>query len=207
MRKLLYTGSFDPVTWGHIELIKRARNLCDQLYVGVGVNVQKAYTFTLPERIQLIKDSLGSSITGIEVVEVPGLTADKAVELGCDFLVRGVRSNNDFDREMQIAQINQELHYIDTLLLPAVDHGFISSSAVKELAMLGADEYELKKFVPEPVAKVLLAKRAQVTDYLKTMKEAFEASLAESTDIQVQEAAHKGLALVNETLGNMDTKS
>ena len=73
--------------------------------------------------------------------------------------------------------------------------------------MLGASEYELKKFVPEHVARALMAKRAAVTDYLNTMKKAFEASLEESTDIQVQEAANKGLALVNETLGNMATKS
>ena len=206
MKKLLYTGSFDPLTWGHIELIKRAYNLCDQLYVGVGVNVQKAYTFTIQERVQMIKEWAGN-LAHLEVIEVPGLTADKAKELECDFLVRGVRSNADFDREMQIAQINQELHYIDTILLPAVDHGFVSSSAVKELAMLGAGEYELKKFVPEHVARALIAKRTAVTDYLKTMKQVFEASLEESTDIQVQEAANKGLALVNETLGNMVTKS
>lgn len=206
MRKMLYSGSFDPITWGHIELIKRAYNLCDYLYVGVGVNVQKAYTFTIQERVQMIKEWAGN-LAHLEVIEVPGITADKAKELECGFLVRGVRSNADFDREMQIAQINQELHYIDTILLPAVDHGFVSSSAVKELAMLGASEYELKKFVPEHVARALMSKRAAVTDYLNTMKKAFEVSLEESADIQVQEAAHKGLSLVSETLDNMKAKT
>ena len=206
MRKMLYSGSFDPITWGHIELIKRAFNLCDVLYVGVGINVNKTYMFSVEERMGMIKEG-ARNLAKIEVIELPGLTAEKAQELDCQFLLRGVRSNSDFDREMQIAQINQELHYIDTILLPAVDHGFVSSSAVKELAMLGASEYELKKFVPEHVARALLAKRTAVTDYLRTMKEAFEASLEESADIQVQEAAHKGLSLVNETLDNMDVKT
>jgi pantetheine-phosphate adenylyltransferase len=157
MTKLLYSGSFDPITHGHIEIIKRARNLCDELYIGVGINAQKRYMFTMEERISMVKE-WSSHMLGITVVEIDGLTADKAIELGCTGLVRGVRTGSDFDREMQIAQINQELYYLDTVFLPAVDFGFISSSAVKELAMLGANEYQLGKFVPSTVAKALEAK-------------------------------------------------
>ena len=206
MRKMLYSGSFDPITWGHIELIKRAFNLCDVLYVGVGINVNKTYMFSVEERIGMIKE-WARNLAKIEVIELPGLTAEKAQELECHFLLRGVRSNSDFDREMQIAQINQELHYVDTIFLPAVDHGFVSSSAVKELALLGASEYELKKFVPEHVAKALLEKRQAVVNYLGTMKQVFEASKQESSDITILEAADKGLALVNDTLDHMNVKN
>ena len=182
MRKMLYSGSFDPITWGHIELIKRAFNLCDHLYVGVGINANKHYLFSMEERIQMIKDWAGK-IQRIEVIEIPGLTVTKAQELDCQFLLRGVRSNSDFDREMQIAQINQELHYVDTIFLPAVDHGFISSSAVKEMALLGASIYELKKFVPEYVANALYNKAKVIREFAEKVKEGLKDAIKEELHI------------------------
>ena len=156
MIRFLYTGSFDPVTHGHVEIMRRAYSLCDELYVGVGVNAEKTYWFSVQERMEMIADSI-RSLKDVKIIGVPGLVADKAAELDISALVRGVRSNTDFDREMQINQINKELHCdIDTILFPADDYGFISSSAAKELAKLGASEYELAKFVPGNVARALL---------------------------------------------------
>lgn len=162
MIRFLYSGSFDPVTHGHIEIIRRAYHLCDELIVGVGTNPNKNPWFTVAERIEFIIDAT-RSLKDILIVEAPGLTAEIARQYDISALVRGVRSNTDLDREMQINQVNKELcSDVDTILFPADDCGFISSSAVKELALLGATEYELAKFVPGNVARDMLKKVQQL---------------------------------------------
>ena len=189
MNSMLYSGSFDPITLGHIDIIKRAYELCDHLYIGVGYNAQKTYMFNMEERIQMVKGWIGD-LARVTVVEVPGLTAEKARELECSFLVRGVRNGSDLDREMQIARINQKLYYVNTLFLPAIDKEYISSSAVKELAILGADLNKLKKFVTAPVADILYDRASKIrviTKQLKKeLKEAVQANPHVFDDVTVE---------------------
>lgn len=162
MTRFFYSGSFDPVTHGHLEIIRRAYHLCDELIVGVGTNPNKHPWFAVHERMAFIADAT-RSLKDMHIIEAPGLTADIARQYDVSALVRGVRSGTDFDREMQINQVNKELCCdVDTILFPADDFGFVSSSAVKEIAKLGATEYDLAKFVPGHVARALLKKVQQI---------------------------------------------
>ena len=154
MKRLLYTGSFDPVTFGHIDIIKRASALCDELYVGVGVNANKHPLFAIEERMRLLEE-VAASMTNVKVIRVEGLTVDAATALNAT-LVRGIRNAEDLCREQQIDAINKTLHEnIDTIYLMAGVYGHISSSAVKELWKLGAPWITLTKYVPNNVALAL----------------------------------------------------
>ena len=157
MRRFLYVGSFDPITDGHLDIIGRASKLCDELYVGVGINASKTPMFTTEEREAFILEAT-SHLDNIKVCEVPGLTVDKARELNAT-LIRGIRDTDDLCREQQIAGINSELdHNIETIYL--ISHiPYVSSSAVKEIFKLGGSDYDLWKLVPPCVVAALLKRR------------------------------------------------
>jgi pantetheine-phosphate adenylyltransferase len=148
-----YSGTFDPITFGHTDIIERAARMFPELIVAVGLNPAKNPRFSIEERVELCRAST-AKIRNVEVKPFNGLIVDFARENGVTVLVRGVRSVGDFDYEKQMAVMNRDLYpKLDTVMLvPSPEHAHLSSSLVRELAGLGAP---IEKFVPEPVVPVL----------------------------------------------------
>ncbi|CAM3610966.1 pantetheine-phosphate adenylyltransferase [Erysipelothrix urinaevulpis] len=151
--KVMYPGSFDPITIGHIDLIERCSAKFDQVVVAIMLNDSKLGTFTMDERLELVEKSIGH-LKNVEVVIGHGLTVDFAAKMNCSVLVRGIRAVMDYELELQQATANRVLNpNVETLFLVASPkYSYISSSVARELASYGAD---LKDFVPEFVAKEL----------------------------------------------------
>lgn len=154
MRTLaIYPGSFDPPTLGHLDVIQRAHRLFDRLIVAVGTNSSKTPLFTTEERV----DALTQSVAHLENVEIDtfsGLLIEYAKSKGAKSLVRGLRATADFEYEFQMAMINRRLDSdVETVfLMTSWEHSYLSSSMVREVALLGGDYQE---FVPSPVAKLI----------------------------------------------------
>ena len=139
MRTAVFPGSFDPFTIGHDALVRRALNIVDELYIAIGINTGKHTMLTLEERIERIATHYKDE-PSIHVVSYKGLTTDFAQSIGADLLIRGVRSNMDFEYERNIADINRMLTGIDTvLLISEPQYAAISSSMERELAHFGKD--------------------------------------------------------------------
>lgn len=136
----MYPGSFDPITWGHIDLVRRAAGLCDKLMVGVAKNHSKAHVFNLDERMALSR-AVFDEIGNVEVTPLDGLTVEAANRLGADTLLRGLRAVSDFEYEFQMAAMNRKLNpEVETLfLMPDEKYSYVSSSLVREIARLGGD--------------------------------------------------------------------
>jgi pantetheine-phosphate adenylyltransferase len=152
----LYPGTFDPLTFGHIDIIERARKVFDILIIAVAANREKKTLFTVEERIELIKKSLKDA-GGIEVTTFDGLTAEYAKSIGAAAIVRGIRAVSDFEYEFQMALMNRKLQpEVETVFLtPNEKHSYISSSLVKDIARRGGD---VSCFVPDIVKKKLSKK-------------------------------------------------
>ncbi len=140
MVTLLFPGSFDPFTRGHRDIARRAAKICDKLYVAVMNNNKKAYAFSMEERIAMAKLIL-EDYPNIEVIGSDGLLVDIFKDLGCNAVVRGIRSETDFRFEAEMALANKMLYTnYDVALLPCRDDlSLISSSIVKEVGSLGGD--------------------------------------------------------------------
>ncbi len=154
IRKVLYAGSFDPITNGHLDLINRASKLGDQLIVGVIQNRSKVPFFTVEERIDMIKEAT-ANIGNIEVDHFEGLLADYVKQNNIDVVVRGLRASMDFEFEIQMAQMNARLYNngVETIfLMTSPDYSFISSSIVKEVFVLNGD---IKGLVPDKVLEYM----------------------------------------------------
>jgi len=151
--KAIYPGTFDPVTFGHIDIIKRARQLFPQLIVVVADNAQKQPFFSLEERVALIKRST-SKLKGVTVDSFEGLVVDYARKHKAAILVRGLRMISDFEYEFQMALTNRKLagDIETTFLMPQESYSYLSSKLLREVAALGAD---LSAFVPDFVEKAL----------------------------------------------------
>lgn len=151
--KAIYPGTFDPVTFGHIDIIKRARQLFPQLIVAVADNTQKQPFFSLEERVELIKRST-SKLKGVTVDSFEGLVVDYARKHKAAILVRGLRMISDFEYEFQMALTNRKLasDIETTFLMPQESYSYLSSKLLREVAALGAD---LSAFVPDFVEKAL----------------------------------------------------
>ena len=151
--KILYPGTFDPLTNGHIDLIERAEKLFGNLVVAVLENTSKTPTFNLQKRILQIKNAL-SHLTNVEVISYSGLTVDCAKELGANLILRGLRAMSDFEYELQIAHTNKSLNdEIETIFLSTnTNFSFLSSSLVKEVAKFGG---EINHMVPPSVERDL----------------------------------------------------
>lgn len=149
-----YSGTFDPITLGHTDIIIRASKMFPRLIVAVGYNVAKNPKFDVDERIALIREVV-RDLPNVEVKGFDGLVVDFARENGVTVLVRGVRTVGDVDYEKQMAVMNRDLYAnLDTVLLaPSPEYAHLSSSLVRELAGLGAP---VEKLVPKPVIPVLL---------------------------------------------------
>jgi len=152
-RRALYPGSFDPVTYGHIDLIDRARQLFDEVHVAVAINNEKKPLFSFEERIQLLKQAIAGK-KGVTVHGFDGLMVDFAKAKKIGTIIRGLRATSDFDYEFQMALTNRLLaEEIDTMfLMPSEKHFYLSSRLIKEISRLGGD---VSKFVPPFVKKAL----------------------------------------------------
>ncbi len=155
-RIAVYPGSFDPITRGHEDLIRRGLGIADRVVVAVATQVSKEPLFTLPERVRLVKAVLGRS-RQLEVRTFHGLLVDFAREIGAQLIVRGLRYVSDFEYEYQMALMNRKLApEIETIfLVPAFDLTYLSSSLVREVARFGGDVGGL---VHPAVSKALAAK-------------------------------------------------
>jgi pantetheine-phosphate adenylyltransferase len=137
--RAIYTGSFDPVTNGHLDIISRVAPLVDSLIVAVAVNLQKQPMFRDDERVAMLSE-VCRPWPNVEVSAFHGLVVEAAREVNAQLIIRGIRCAAEFDNEMQMAQVNRALTGIETLLLPASPQwAFVSSSLVKELARFGGD--------------------------------------------------------------------
>lgn len=157
MAKLaVYPGSFDPVTYGHIDLIKRASQIFDEVWVSVAQNTQKQPLFTTEERVAMIKEAT-KGIKGVKVESFEGLLINYVKSKGSHVLLRGLRAFLDFEFEFQMALTNRRFDgSIETVfLMPSEGLSFTSSTLLKEAAALGAD---VSSFVPECVIKKLKEK-------------------------------------------------
>ena len=148
MRRALFPGSFDPITNGHYDIIKRGIKLFDEVVVAIGVNSTKNYMFSLDERKQFIEDAFKDE-PKIKVVTYKGLTVDFCKEIDADFILRGLRNPADFEFEKAIAHTNRKLSTIETVfLLTAARTSYISSSIVRDVIKNNGD---YTKLVPKSV--------------------------------------------------------
>ena len=148
MRKAIFPGSFDPITLGHYDIIKRSVALFDEIIVAIGINADKKYMFSLDDRKRFIEESFKDFPT-ISVVTYQGLTIDLCKKLDAQFIVRGLRNPADFEFEKAIAHTNRKLSEIETVfLLTSAGTSYISSSIVRDVIRNGGD-YSL--LVPQPV--------------------------------------------------------
>ena len=149
-------GSFDPVTNGHLDIIDRASRLCDHLIVAVGNNKDKASTFSVEERVELLKLAIGDR-QGISVESFDGLLIDFAAKKNAEAVIKGLRAVSDFEYEFQMALLNKNLvSSIETLfIMTNVNYSYLSSSAVKELASNGGN---IDGLVPDIIKDIILNK-------------------------------------------------
>jgi pantetheine-phosphate adenylyltransferase len=145
-RTAIYAGSFDPVTLGHLDLIERSLDFVDHLVVAVAVNVSKKPLFTVEERTNFIRSSVGDD-DRVDVREFEGLLADFARSVSARLLIRGLRAVSDFEYEYQMALMNRHLHEgLETVfMVPSLDTTYISASMVREVAQFGGDVSGLVK--------------------------------------------------------------
>ena len=154
MSRAIYPGSFDPVTFGHIDIIKRSSKMFDEVVVGVLNNHAKHPLFTVEERKQMLEETV-AEFKNVSIISFDGLLIDYMKQNNISVIVRGLRAITDFDYELQIAQSNRKVskETIDTVFLTtSIDYAYLSSSIVREYASYGTD---VSDFVPEFVVEKL----------------------------------------------------
>ena len=153
MRRAIYPGSFDPITYGHLDIITRASKLCDELIVGVLINKQKNPLFSIDERVSMIKE-LTDNLDNVRVEAFEGLTVDFAKNVGAQAVIRGLRAVTDFEIELQIAQSNKvQYPELETVFLTtSLQYSYLSSTVAKEFASYGGD---ISLFVPPQVIPLI----------------------------------------------------
>ncbi len=162
MKTGIYAGSFDPITLGHLDVIRRASNLVDRLIIGVLNNYSKSPAFSVAQRVEMIR-KVTKEIPNVTVESFSGLTVEFAKQQNARILVRGLRAVTDFEYELQIAQLNHKLNPgLDTIFLTtSVEYSYLSSSSVREIASYGGN---IREFVPREIVQ-------DVYDKLYTKKE------------------------------------
>ena len=156
MKRALYPGSFDPVTYGHLDVIKRASELFDELYVAIMHNEEKTGTFSIEERKEML-EAVTKSMPNVKVVAEEGLTVEAARRYGARFLVRGIRAVMDYEYELQLATANMTIaEEIETIFfLTHPEYSFLSSSVAKSVAQNHGD---ITRFIPEEIREQVLDK-------------------------------------------------
>lgn len=157
MKSAIYPGSFDPVTFGHLDVIKRASEMFDELIVGVLNNKVKSPLFSVEERVKILQEAT-KDLPNVKIESFSGLLIDYAAEKNINVAVRGLRAITDFEYELQIAQTNRKLSNgkLDTIFLTtSLEYAYLSSSGVKEIAYFGGD---ISQCVPKFVADLTYEK-------------------------------------------------
>jgi len=156
MTRVIYPGTFDPITNGHKDLVQRAARLFDEVVIGVAANPTKQPMFSLDERVELAHKVLGD-LTNVKIVGFSGLLVNFARQYQANVLIRGLRAVSDFEYEFQLANMNRRLmpELESVFLTPSEEHSFLSSTLVKEVAIHGGD---VSQFVAPEVQQALLAK-------------------------------------------------
>ena len=156
MRRAIYPGSFDPITNGHLDVIERARKLFDEVVVAVAHNDEKQPLFSLKDRLDLLRETVGK-IDNVRIAEFEGLLVEFARKEEAGAVIRGLRAVSDFEFEFQMALMNRKLDAaVETIfLMPKEEYTYLSSRIVKEIARLGGD---VSAFVPVLVARALAIK-------------------------------------------------
>lgn len=156
MKRAIYPGSFDPVTFGHIDMIERSAKIVDELVVAILVNSAKNPLFSVEERVSMLEEITGH-VQNIRIMSFNGLLIDFAQEVDASIIVRGLRAVTDFEYELQIAQTNRIVNdRIDTVFLTtSLEYAYLSSTIVKEVASYGGD---ISHFVPEQLIDRIYAK-------------------------------------------------
>ena len=157
MKKAVYPGSFDPITYGHIDIAKRALKVFERLTIVISVNPNKSSLFTPEERVDMVREVMKECIDRVDVVVSNNLTVKQTKELGASHIVRGLRAVTDFEYEFQMTHANRVLEKgIDSIFfMTDNNYSFLSSTTVKEIAEFKGD---LSTFVPEYVSDKLKAK-------------------------------------------------
>ena len=153
MTTALYAGTFDPVTYGHLDVVRRAAALFDKVIVGVSVNPRKAPLFSTEERVEMLREAC-RGMDRVEIAVVPGLVVEFARAAGASVIVRGLRAVSDFEFELQMASTNRALApEVETIFFtPAPEYHYLSSSLVSDIARFGGD---VRQFVPDDVGRRL----------------------------------------------------
>ena len=156
MKRAIYPGSFDPITFGHMDIIERSSKMFDEIIVAVLNNSQKNSLFSVDERVTIIKD-LTKNFANVKVMSFEGLLVDFADQVDANIIIRGLRAVTDFEYEIQIAQTNHvENPKLDTVFLTtSLNYAYLSSSVVREFASYGGD---ISKFVPEEIIPLIVEK-------------------------------------------------
>ena len=159
MVKAVYPGTFDPVTYGHLDIIKRSAVLFDEVIIGVLHNYKKTPLFSVEERVKILKE-VTKDIPNVSIKFFEGLSVDFVRDCGAQIIVRGLRAVTDFEYELQMAQTNRILEpKIDTVFLTtSLEYAYLSSTTVKEVALFGED---ITKFVPPYVAQQMKLKMSE----------------------------------------------
>ena len=154
MKTLVFPGTFDPITNGHLDIITRSLRLCDHLYVAIAESSRKQPMFPIEERVELARLAT-TTFSNITIEAFDGLVVSYVERKEAHAVIRGLRASTDFEYELQMAMINRKLHPdIETLfLIPNEEYSYLTSSAIKELAIFGAN---VERFVPADVADRLL---------------------------------------------------
>ena len=156
MNRAIYPGSFDPITFGHLDIIKRASKLCDELIIGVLNNKQKNPLFSIDERVNMIKE-LTENLGNVKVESFEGLLVDFAKKKDAQVIIRGLRAVTDFENEIQLAQSNRvQYPGLETLFMTtSLKYSYLSSTVAKEFASYGGD---ISLFVPPQIIPLIEAK-------------------------------------------------
>lgn len=157
MKRVIYPGTFDPVTYGHIDIIKRAVDLFDEVIVTVAINPTKQPLFTTEERVEMLKESLNEFDSKVIIDSFDGLLVEHAKQVGAQAIIRGLRQISDFEFEFQMALMNRKLSGdITTIfLMPHERYTYLNSTVIRNLASLHAD---VSSFVPPNVHEALKKK-------------------------------------------------
>ena len=157
MTRAVCPGSFDPVTNGHVDIVRRASRLFDEVVVATGTNISKSRLFDPDERLEMLREAC-ADLPNVSVMGFTGLIVDFCRQIDAQAIVKGLRGGNDYEYELPMAQMNVHLTGVETVFVPTTASlGYVSSSLVKEVASLGGDVSEL---VPPAVLERLTAKLA-----------------------------------------------
>ena len=150
MLRAIYPGSFDPVTYGHIDIMRRSCKIVDELIVGVLSNKAKIPLFSVEERVKMLKE-VTKDLPNVRIIPFDGLLVDFAERMDADMVIRGLRAITDFEYELQMSQTNHKLSpNVETMFLTtSIEYSYLSSTTVREIAPFGGD---VTQFVPQAVA-------------------------------------------------------